>query len=352
MGVAAPTARPSGSRGPSTPSGEKKGDTAGWPLFVTNWPSASTSGSPSPSWSTKGAGTAPFTSGTAAYARGSRCTTYWVGESPTSYAVPVCSMICRVSSRVERGRERSAREPICGSAEVLRSGRGLGVAAVRISSRPTASSCCICAAAAPGMGLRLPMPSGLDGSMAPAGLYGSESVATSESSDCTMGTSAGYDRTGCAAPIAISSGRYPWRASKRASASCVSVAAFTSFMTRPSASVKRGTVPSSSSVTMRPTTSASSWCNGPIPPAAHDLEGSAFVTSFSGMVCRGNAASKAAMVSSRSCASASMRATRYARSVFWRATGTGLPSTSTAWGSNGGSRDWSTVEAKLPLASG
>ena len=100
-------------------------------------------------------------------------------------------MICRVSSSVVRGRERSSRVGTVASVVVARSARGAGATDERSSSRPTARSCCICVAAAPGMGLRFPMPTGCDGSMAPAGLYGSESVATSESSDCTKGTSCG-----------------------------------------------------------------------------------------------------------------------------------------------------------------
>ena len=125
----------------------------------------------------------------------------------------------------------------------------------------------------------------------------------------------------------------------------MSVSALTSFMMRARASVKSGIVLSSSSVTRRPTTLASSWCSGPVPAELHDCAGSGLVRSLSGIVTAGNAASNAPVSSMRSRASASMRATRYARSCCWTATDTGLPFTSTASGLSGGRRVWSTVVA-------
>ena len=104
-------------------------------------------------------------------------------------------------------------------------------------------------------------------------------------------------------------------------------------------------MPSSSRVTNRPRTAASSVGSGPVPAAPHDFVGSGFVRSFRGMVTSGKAASKAAATSTRSRPSASMRATRYARSVCCTATDTGLRSTSPASGFSAGSRDWSTVGA-------
>ena len=205
--MAIPTAWPEPFRVPSTPSGVKKGEGTGCPLDVMNCPRPSTSGRPSPFESTNGGGTAPFRSGTAAYARGSRCTTYCVGVRPTSNAGSVWFMIWRVTSRFDRGRDSSTRPGTPGSLVVVSSGSGVGVAAVRSSCFSTASSCCICGAAGPGMGLRLPMPSGLDGSIAPAGLYGSESVASSDSSDRTIGTSCGSARMGRAVPRPIARGR-------------------------------------------------------------------------------------------------------------------------------------------------
>jgi len=71
---------------------------------------------------------------------------------------------------------------------------------------------------------------------------------------------------------------------------------------------------------------------------------------FTGMLIAGTVASSAAMSSVRSRPSASTRATSCARFAVCWAIGTGLPFTSCAPGSKGGSLLWSTVLAHVPSA--